>query len=329
MKRVTGIVLASGLMLAACGQTQTAEETASTETAAPAEAGASAASQGFDIETVAVSPHDLGAFPFFNLPEGFEAQRPSTRDFEQKYVFPAGQARLAEGRYYHARVGRAGMQEWNETLFLRSFDEKIRELGGVQVYDGGLPDTVREKLGKGQPRSIEDLYDPSPYSFRQYVIRTPEGPVWVEIGYGYNMPAVDLTILQEAGLKQTITQITADSIDKDLKASGKAVLHILFDTDKAALKAEGQAVVAEIASLLKAQPDLKLSIEGHTDDTGSAERNRSLSQARAESVKAALEQVGIAPGRLKAAGFGAERPLAGNATEADRAKNRRVELVKF
>jgi outer membrane protein OmpA-like peptidoglycan-associated protein len=87
--------------------------------------------------------------------------------------------------------------------------------------------------------------------------------------------------------------------------------------------------VAEVVKLLTTSPELKLSVEGHTDDTGTASRNQQLSEARARAVVASLTQAGIAAGRLQAAGFGQTKPLADNATEAGKAQNRRVELVKL
>ena len=83
------------------------------------------------------------------------------------------------------------------------------------------------------------------------------------------------------------------------------------------------------ASLLKANPKLKLSVEGHTDNTGTPEGNRKLSDARAASVKAALVAKGIEAPRLQSKGFGQDKPVADNRTEEGRAKNRRVELVKL
>ena len=87
-------------------------------------------------------------------------------------------------------------------------------------------------------------------------------------------------------------------------------------------------IVAEITKLLQANPSLNLSIDGHTDSTGTAERNRVLSKERAEAVRNALLAKGIAAERLAAQGFGPDQPLADNGSEAGRAKNRRVELVK-
>jgi outer membrane protein OmpA-like peptidoglycan-associated protein len=101
-----------------------------------------------------------------------------------------------------------------------------------------------------------------------------------------------------------------------------------FDVDKATLRPDAQPVIDEIVALLGGDPALRLGIEGHTDSTGSAERNRELSAARARSVLGALVGAGIDPARLSSAGFGPDRPLADNGSEDGRAKNRRVELVK-
>jgi outer membrane protein OmpA-like peptidoglycan-associated protein len=81
-------------------------------------------------------------------------------------------------------------------------------------------------------------------------------------------------------------------------------------------------------ALLNANPDLKLTVEGHTDNVGSPAHNQTLSQGRANAVVGALMAQGIDLGRLQPKGFGQAKPIADNATEGGRAKNRRVELVK-
>lgn len=86
--------------------------------------------------------------------------------------------------------------------------------------------------------------------------------------------------------------------------------------------------MAEIVKLLQANPALKLAVEGHTDNAGTPAHNQTLSEARAREVVRTITAQSIAPDRLQAAGFGQSRPLADNATEDGRAKNRRVELVK-
>lgn len=99
--------------------------------------------------------------------------------------------------------------------------------------------------------------------------------------------------------------------------------------DKASLRPDAAAIVDEISALLHANPPLRLAIDGHTDSTGSAERNRILSGERAAAVVTALVGKGIDATRLKSRGFGPDKPVADNTTETGRALNRRVELVKL
>lgn len=87
--------------------------------------------------------------------------------------------------------------------------------------------------------------------------------------------------------------------------------------------------MAEVLTLLQQNPQLRLAVQGHTDNAGTAAHNQQLSTARAQAVVAELAKAGIAANRLQAAGFGQTKPLADNATEEGRAKNRRVELVKL
>ena len=104
---------------------------------------------------------------------------------------------------------------------------------------------------------------------------------------------------------------------------------ILFDTDSATIQAASAPLLDDIATALRNYPDWQLRIVGHTDSVGDAEYNVKLSQERADTVKAALEQRGIAASRLTAAGLGAGHPVASNDTSEGRALNRRVQLVRF
>jgi outer membrane protein OmpA-like peptidoglycan-associated protein len=101
------------------------------------------------------------------------------------------------------------------------------------------------------------------------------------------------------------------------------------ETGKADIKPESQNIVVQIAEMLKANPDLKVSIEGHTDNTGTAAGNKTLSDARAKAVMKAVAAGGVEAGRLSAKGWGQEKPLADNRTDEGKTKNRRVEVVKM
>ncbi len=102
---------------------------------------------------------------------------------------------------------------------------------------------------------------------------------------------------------------------------------ILFDTNEATLKNDAKIVIAKLAGILLIMPELNLRIEGHTDSTGSAEYNQSLSEKRAASVRDFLAGQGINSQRMVSIGYGMTRPVGDNATSQGRAKNRRVEIV--
>ncbi len=102
---------------------------------------------------------------------------------------------------------------------------------------------------------------------------------------------------------------------------------IQFELAKAKLKRESFPILDHVVDVMKQRPNIKVEIEGHTDITGDAERNRTLSQARAESVLEYLTKKGIAKDRLVAKGYGPDKPVASNDTEQGREANRRVEFT--
>jgi outer membrane protein OmpA-like peptidoglycan-associated protein len=104
---------------------------------------------------------------------------------------------------------------------------------------------------------------------------------------------------------------------------------ILFDTGKSSVKPESTPTLKEIATTLKQHPDLKVEVQGHTDNVGKPDANLQLSQARADAVKQTLTtEYGVPAGQLTAKGYGDTKPTADNKTAEGRANNRRVELVK-
>jgi outer membrane protein OmpA-like peptidoglycan-associated protein len=102
---------------------------------------------------------------------------------------------------------------------------------------------------------------------------------------------------------------------------------IVFPVGVSEIQGEEARKLDEIAALLKSRPAVSVRIEGHTDNTGPEELNRSLSQERANAVRAYLIQRGIAGSRLEARGYGPSRPVASNDTPEGRSENRRVEFI--
>jgi outer membrane protein OmpA-like peptidoglycan-associated protein len=150
--------------------------------------------------------------------------------------------------------------------------------------------------------------------------------VWAEVqaslknqGRIYFLHVVERTAMAQV--------ITADAMAAAIEKDGFVALDVHFATGKADILPESQPLIAEIVTMLKKHA-FRVGVEGHTDNTGTPEGNKTLSQARAKSVVEALAGAGIARDRLEPAGFGQDRPVADNRTEEGRAKNRRVEIVK-
>ena len=101
---------------------------------------------------------------------------------------------------------------------------------------------------------------------------------------------------------------------------------LLFNTDSATLQPESEEQLRNIATILKAYPNVHIHIGGYTDNSGDAQHNLTLSQDRADGIIARLVGLGISPDRLEATGYGEQFPVADNSTEEGRAQNRRVSM---
>lgn len=121
----------------------------------------------------------------------------------------------------------------------------------------------------------------------------------------------------------------AQQMAEEIKAKGRVRLYgINFDSDSDVIREESKPTLDQVAAMLKATPDLQLTVEGHTDSTATPEHNQDLSARRAGAVKQYLVTAGIDAARLGASGLGATQPVATNDTALGRAANRRVELAK-
>ncbi|WP_158962185.1 OmpA family protein [Myroides fluvii] len=283
----------------------------------------------FNIEDIAFSTADIGDFPFINLPEGLEADKGAIQKKFDVCFFPInGTMTPFEGKLYKANVSAVRGEEYSQRYFEKSMEDYLLSVGAVTMFDGEITKEEYERYHKQDPNK-GDSGDIGYWNQRiqVFTIRTKDkGNIYVQ--FTSNNAGGKLNILQEEAFQQTITKVTADDIVKDLNEKGKSILYINFDVDKSNITTDGKEVVTQIAEALQNDKRLKIAIEGHTDNTGDASHNKTLSEARANSVLNALVIDRIDKARLTAKGFGAEKPLVTNDSEENKAKNRRVELVK-
>lgn len=127
-----------------------------------------------------------------------------------------------------------------------------------------------------------------------------------------------------AGLERQLLALEALKTDRGMVIT---LGDVLFEFNRAEVKPSAQARMAQLADFLKQYPDRRVSIEGHTDNIGTAAYNTELSQRRAEAIKSQLIGLGIASDRIATVGYGKDFPVASNDTDTNRAINRRVEVV--
>ena len=224
------------------------------------------------------------------------------KEFEQVKM-PAGKnadgeviEKTLEGEYHSWDYGtREGV---SEIQVFRNFETALKQAGMKIVYEDS-PGTITANKG-------DTWY-------------------WLQNSGSYYYQ----TLLTVKSMQQEVSADASSIADELTKSGHIAVYGIHFETAKATILPDSESVLSEIAKMLQQNPDVKVRVEGQTDNVGQAASNQSLSEKRAQAVVAWLTSHGIEASRLKAKGWGASKPIEDNGTEDGRAKNRRVELVKI
>lgn len=239
------------------------------------------------------------------------------------YSVPAGPSSADVFRNYKNELEAKGFKilfeaKQSETRFLDSFFES-RGPGG-QLF-GYSPDEARYAAAVKEEGGVKTY-------LALYVIEYEDGYV-PEFDAVKGQVYVRLDSVQIGELVDQMVVVSAAEINSDIGTAGKVVLYgIQFDFNKATIKPESRPALDEVAKFLKDNSAEKIYVIGHTDNVGGFDFNMKLSQARASSVVANLVKTyGVAQARLKGSGVGLQAPVASNAEEEGRAKNRRVELL--
>lgn len=245
--------------------------------------------------------------PMFSRMPGYAISNADVHDFSA-FEFQLEPPKSLEGRYWHIEyaIGEGGKRA-SPLQISRNYTNLVERQGGKKL---------REEVSSGGGLAVAEL-------------KTGGRNLLMQIDINNSGEMYVLTVVEEAAMEQQV-EFTASELATALKGTGRVALrNILFDTGKATLQPRSEAALAPVGELLKSDPALKLEIQGHTDNAGAPAANLKLSQERAAAVRAHLVQkLGVAAARLTSAGFGDTRPVADNGSEAGRAANRRVELVR-
>jgi OOP family OmpA-OmpF porin len=240
------------------------------------------------------------------------------------YVAPNGRSTLEVFRNYENELKAKGFQ----TLFTGSKEELGYDFS--HRYDGVYSQVF--DYADYNPRFIAaKLSQPSGDVYAAVFVSGYYNGTTGDLQLEKNQTVVQVDIIETKPMEEKMVNVTAEKMASSLQATGRIALYgIYFEFNKSDIKPESAGTLEEIAKLLGSDPAQKLLVTGHTDNVGSFESNRTLSEHRAQAVvRELVARYHIANERLFPFGVSFAAPAAPNDTEAGRAKNRRVELVRM
>jgi OmpA-OmpF porin, OOP family len=238
---------------------------------------------------------------------------------------------------YFAPKGRSVLEVF------RNYEQELKTKNAETLFAGAGADELGYDFGSVQ--QYQDLdgqvfsYSHGDARYGAYKIGDTYVVIYIsafENGYTKHLidkgqSAVQVDVIEAKPMQQKMVTVSATEMEKQITDTGRVALYgIYFDFNKAEVKPESDPTLVEIAKLMQSKPALRILVVGHTDNVGGFESNKVLSQRRAEAVVAVLSSKhGIVSQRLFPTGVSFAAPTASNESEAGRAKNRRVELVKI
>lgn len=243
------------------------------------------------------------------------------------YWGPKGRSALEVHRNFQQALGAAGFK------ILYACETDQCEKAKVQHLVQELPREVNWKSFDAHVSSIFNSANQPRFHLVSAAKAGPGGNTYVMVALSdhneYQRVRQFVEIIEPAVLEGGKVTVDTKAIQDGLQRDGKVALYgVTFDTNKAVIREQSAEQLEQMAKALQAQPKMKVFIVGHTDDQGEFEANMALSQKRAQAVAEALAgKYGIAANRMSARGVANLAPVASNASDEGRAKNRRVELV--
>ncbi len=335
MKKIIAVLIVTLLVFMSCKEVKSEVEGSKSIQKATIEAVSETPELPVKADTlnwdeIPISSANLGQFPYFNPPKGFEFDEQNMLDFSKLIYYIKDRAHSFEGKTFTTRFATSqdknyNRPAWNQVLFDKSYDDFIKSKGGVLVFKGKIPNDTLSKIGAIEVGKyvVGDVYN---QPIKIYAIHQPDNKVLLQLTSSTAGASMGITSIED--FEQTITLVDSESIKKELDELGHIALYINFETGKSRIKADSYQIVSEIVKMLESHPDLSIIIEGHTDDVGDEASNQQLSENRAKSVVLALTDEGISLSRLKSLGYGESKPIENNVEESGKAKNRRVEIRK-
>ena len=328
-----------GLTLFSCKDSTSKEETNATEDTSTIEAVETKdvnenEPTAFNLTQIPVSTFPISELPFFSLPTGYKYSHEEKRNYETIRFWTGSSFEMPEGELFCGRISNDKNHSYSGLELFKNLDQIFKEAGAVAVFEGKVPQEAITKNEEKNPISDYSIKS-NAYGFQgfaktwTYVIRQENQNIWLQLNESDDNASLHVAMIKTKAVAITSQLIKAEEMKLSLEKNGLVTLYINYDTNKSDIKPEAKPTLEEIYKLLHENPNLKISIEGHTDNTGDKKYNLELSEARAKSIVSYLAGKGISSERLQSKGYGDTKPLQENSSEENKALNRRVELRKI
>jgi len=293
------------------------------------------ASKGFDLSNLPVSHAELGIFPYFRTLPNFKPTDSMTIEHNQTYFYDGKTLLAIDGKVSVQNQNVDNSKEKTPSIFqlIQEFDKMVATLGGRKVYEGKLPEDALKKLTGDDIVALASKHQVAPsayYGVVEYVIKTPEKEVWLQLQpHSLGSQFYTLLIVEKESRLISTNINKKNQILLDLQKGGSATTHLDFLPDSTALLDQSGDEVMNIVGVFQAHPDWKLKLDIHSAPVGKPEYTLALTQRRAAAIQQLLVSLGVKAGAITVSGLGDQHALVPNESEKNRWLNTRVEIARL
>jgi len=289
------------------------------------------------VETTAIpiSNADLGTFPYFKTLPNFRETDSLTIEQNRTYFYDGQKYFTVDGRvsWQNLNINNSDLKIPSIFQLIQEFDKVVAVLGGKKIFEGQLPEAPLKKLSGEDLVTLGSRRQVAPsayYGIVEYVIKTPEKEVWVQLQPNSLLSKFyTLLVVEKQNQLLTVNINKENRILQDLEKTGKATTHLDFFPDSTQLLTQSKDELLNIVGIFQSHPDWKINIDVHNAPIGNPGYTRSLTERRAASIRQELLSLGVKSAAVTATGLGDQKPLAPNESEKNRQLNARVEITRL
>jgi outer membrane protein OmpA-like peptidoglycan-associated protein len=226
--------------------------------------------------------------PYFTGMPSYKITDASDQEFADYRFYNGKNCITIEGKkYFRAYTLKESAKQSGELQISRNYSNSVKSMGGTVVFEGQCSGAdCAENCGG-----------------RMMVAKVTKGgnELWIEVAPFNDGNDYYLTLMVKEAMKQ---DVSAGDLLEALNREGHVALYINFDTGRSTIKPESKPIIDQIVHMLRSNPELKIGVEGHTDNVGNPQSNKTLSDNRAKAVVAAIVAQGIDAALLSAVGHG-------------------------